>query len=41
MTSIAEDKSKMKEFTKAQEYCLEALCLLHGHGIEPSTEDAI
>jgi TPR repeat protein len=26
---------------KAQEYCLEAKCLLYGHGIEPNTEDAL
>ncbi|CDW82127.1 sel1 domain protein repeat-containing protein [Stylonychia lemnae] len=28
-------------FNKGQEYCLEAHCLLYGHGIEPNTEVAM
>ena len=37
----SEDIKSPSRFSKAQEYCLEAHCLLNGHGIEPSTEDAI
>jgi uncharacterized protein len=37
----SEDPRNPPKFNKGQEYCLEAHCLLEGHGIEPSTEDAI
>jgi len=37
----SEDPKGLPKFDKGQEYCLEAHCLLEGHGIEPSTEDAI
>ena len=35
-----DEKHDIKQ-NKGQEYCLEAHCLLYGHGIEPSVEDAL
>ncbi len=39
--AFSEDPRSPNKFSKAEEYCLEAHCLLYGHGIEPNTEDAI
>ena len=39
--AMSEDVKSPSRFNKAQEFCLEAHCLLYGHGIEPNTEDAI
>jgi TPR repeat protein len=33
--------SSLGEIPKGQQYCIEALCLLHGHGIEPDIEEAV
>eukprot|EP00347_Sterkiella_histriomuscorum_P001396 403372196 len=39
--ALSEEMRSPNRFNKGQEYCLEAHCLLYGHGIEPNTEIAI
>jgi TPR repeat protein len=39
--NMSNEKELLDKFTKGQEFCLEAHCLMNGHGIEPNTEDAL
>lgn len=33
--------SSLSELSKGQQSCIEGLCLLHGHGVEPDIEEAV
>ena len=41
MKYITEIAFKPEEMTQGQQSCIEAYCLLYGHGIEPNVDDAI